>query len=115
MGTGFRNRSFNNNEFVFFDTSGFPYYYPYEDYPYYGYDYSYPYSYYSSYYSGSGYDYNTVAAVQSRLGQLGYYSGLVDGIMGPRTRSAIAAYENRHRLAVDGTISTPLLDRLGLA
>jgi len=35
--------------------------------------------------------------------------------MGPRTRAAIAAYESRHGLVVDGTISAPLLDRLGLA
>jgi hypothetical protein len=44
-----------------------------------------------------------------------YYYGVIDGVMGPRTRAAVAAYESRHGLAVDGTISAPLLDRLGLA
>ena len=94
--------------------SGWPYdYYGYYPYSYYGgYPYSYNYSYYAPAY---GYDTSTVAAVQQRLGEIGYYRGAVDGIMGPRTRAAIAAYESRHGLAVDGTISQPLLDRLGLA
>jgi peptidoglycan hydrolase-like protein with peptidoglycan-binding domain len=46
---------------------------------------------------------------------LGYYHGVIDGVMGPRTRAAVAAYESRHGLVVEGTISAPLLDRLGLA
>jgi len=84
--------------------------------------YGYPYSSYGGYpnnysYYGSGYGYagSTVAAVQQRLGQLGYYRGVVDGAIGPRTRSAIAAFESRHGLIVDGRISRPLLNRLGLA
>ena len=85
---------------------------------YYGYPYSsyggYPYN-YSYYGSGYGYAGSTVAAVQQRLAQLGYYHGVVDGAIGPRTRSAIAAFESRHGLIVDGRISRPLLDRLGLA
>ena len=100
---------------------GYPYYGSYSYWPY-GYSGYYPYSYYGgypytySYYQPAyGYDAGTVAAVQRRLGELGYYHGVVDGVMGPRTRAAIAAYESRHGLAVDGTISAPLLDRLGLA
>lgn len=85
---------------------------------YYGYPYSnyggYPYN-YSYYGSGYGYAGSTVAAVQQRLGQLGYYRGVVDGAIGPRTRSAIAAFESRHGLMVDGRISRPLLNSLGLA
>jgi hypothetical protein len=84
--------------------------------------YGYPYSSYGGYpynqaYYGSGYGYagSTVAAVQRRLGELGYYRGVVDGAIGPRTRSAIAAFESRHGLIVDGRISRPLLNRLGLA
>jgi N-acetylmuramoyl-L-alanine amidase len=56
-----------------------------------------------------------VAAVQRRLGQLGYYHGMVDGVIGPQTSGAIAAFESRNGLAVDGTISRPLLNTLGLA
>ena len=92
-------------------------YYPYSYYGGYPYGYSYyggyPYSY--SYYGGGyGYGGSTVAAVQRRLGEMGYYHGVVDGVMGPQTRGAIAAFESRHGLAVDGTISRPLLSGLGL-
>jgi hypothetical protein len=99
------------------------------NYPYYGFSFgpsgyygAYPYSYYTGYpYSSSYYtpgysdDTSTVAAVQRRLGELGYYHGIVDGIMGPRTRAAISAYESTHGLFVDGMITPRLLDRIGLA
>jgi hypothetical protein len=102
--------------------SGWPYsnwgfgaswgYYPYS---YWG---GYPYGSYNNYYSyytpTYGYNASLVAAVQRRLGQLGYYRGVVDGVIGPRTRSAIAAFESRNGLVVDGRISRPLLDTLGL-
>ena len=112
--------------------SAYPYYSYYSGWPYsnwgygtswgyYPYSYSggYPYSYYNnnsySYYTPTyGYNVSLVAAVQKRLGQLGYYHGGVDGAMGPRTRSAIAAFESRHGLTVDGRISRPLLGTLGL-
>jgi hypothetical protein len=90
--------------------------YPYSSYSYYG---GYPYRGYNNYYSyytpTSGYNASMVVAVQRRLGQLGYYHGAVDGVIGPQTRGAIAAFESRNGLAVDGTISRPLLDSLGLA
>jgi lysozyme family protein len=69
---------------------------------------------YSYYQPGYGYDTATVAAVQRRLGELGYYHGMVDGVMGPQTRGAIAAFESRHGIIVDGMITTRLLDRIGL-
>ena len=56
-----------------------------------------------------------VAAAQWRLGQLGYYHGVVDGVIGPQTRGAIASFESRNGFAVDGSIGRPLLDQLGLA
>lgn len=106
-------------------TSGYYPYSYYGGYPYSGYNnyYSYyggyPYGAYSnnySYYTPS-YSYNgsMVAAVQRRLGRLGYYHGAVDGVIGPQTRGAIAAFESRNGLAVDGTISRSLLNSLGLA
>ena len=98
---------------------GYPYYgYSYWPYSYYGY---YPYSYYRpygySYYNRPAYSYDgsMVARVQSRLAELGYYHGAIDGITGPRTRAAIMAYENRHGLSVDGVIDSRLLARMGLA
>jgi hypothetical protein len=84
----------------------------------YSYSGGYPYSGYNNYYSYStptyGYNGSMVAAVQRRLGQLGYYRGVVDGVIGPQTRGAIAAFESRNGLGVDGTISRPLLNTLGL-
>jgi len=104
--------------------SAYPYYNNYSGWPsggYYPYSYwggGYPYSGYNNYYSyytpTYGYNASLVAAVQRRLGQLGYYRGVVDGVVGPRTRAAIAAFESRNGLAVDGRISRPLLDTLGL-
>ena len=106
---------------------GYPYYgyssWPYASYGYYPYSYygGYPYSYYGgysnaySYYQpGYGYDTATVAAVQRRLGELGYYHGVVDGVMGPQTRAAIAAFESTHGMIVDGMITTRLLNRMGV-
>ena len=91
--------------------SGYNNYYSYYGgYPYAGY--SNRYSYYTPSYSYSG---STVAAVQQRLGRLGYYHGAVDGVMGPQTRNAIAAFQSRNGLGVDGTIDRPLLNSLGLA
>jgi len=113
----------------YYGGSGYPYYgynssWPSASYGYYPYSYygNYPYSYYGGY-SGSysyyqpGYGYNaaTVAAVQRRLGQLGYYQGIVDGIIGPQTRAAIAGFESTHGMIVDGVITTRLLDRIGLS
>ena len=101
MGITTQNRTFRSNQFVFFDTFGSPFFYPYGYYyPYYGYYYPYDYS----YYSGPAYDYDAVAAVQRRLAELGYYDDMIDGFMGPRTRGAITAYESTHNLVVDGTI-----------
>jgi Putative peptidoglycan binding domain len=113
----------------YYGGSGYPYYSYYSSWPsasygYYPYSYygGYPYSYYSghpytySYYQGGyGYDTSTVAAVQRRLGELGYYHGVVDGVIGPQTRGAIAAFENNHGMIVDGAITTRLLDRIGLS
>jgi Putative peptidoglycan binding domain len=100
-----------------YGTSG---YYPYSyyggGYPYSGYNNYYSYYRPTSYYTPTyGYNGSIVASVQRRLGQLGYYHGVVDGVIGPQTRGAIAAFESRNGLSVDGTISRPLLDTLGLA
>ena len=88
----------------------------YNPYSYYG---GYPYTGYNNYYSyytpTYGYNASMVASVQRRLGQLGYYHGAVDGVIGPQTRSAIAAFESRNGLVVDASITRPLLFRLGLA
>jgi hypothetical protein len=69
---------------------------------------------YTYYQRGYGYDDATVAAVQRRLGELGYDAGIVDGVVGPQTRAAIAAFQSTHGMVVDGAITTRLLNRMGL-
>ncbi len=46
-------------------------------------------------------DRRLVAGTQSGLRDMGYDPGPVDGILGPRTRAAIRAYQKDHRLPVD--------------
>lgn len=53
-----------------------------------------------------------VADVQRRLNALGYDAGSVDGQMGPRTRTAIAAYQRDAGLAQTGEASPALIDQL---
>ena len=120
-GTGsFHGGNWNHNchgahsSFVFI--GGFPFFgYPY-GYGYYPYGYgSYPYGYGSGYYgygygagyygssSYRGYGYNSrgssVGRLQQQLARAGYYRGSIDGIMGPRTRYALRAYQHDHGTA----------------
>jgi hypothetical protein len=104
----FRHRFFDDDDFFFFGDPfffGAPFFYPfgYGYYPYgypppYGY---YPYSGYGSYYDQSGYAGGgglSVVEIQRRLARAGYYHGRIDGVMGPRTRSAMRAYQRDHRV-----------------
>ncbi len=98
----------------YYPSGGYGYgYYPYGGYSYSGGNYGAP------YYGRPGYEGgsrgSTVARVQERLARSGYYSGAVDGVMGPRTRSAVRAYERRHGLPADGVIDRQLLATMGLA
>ena len=53
--------------------------------------------------------------VQAKLAALGYDSGPVDGVMGPRTRAAIWAFEAVAGLPVDGQVSDRLIAALSNA
>lgn len=55
-----------------------------------------------------------VRQIQDALYQRGYDIGEIDGLMGPRTRAAIAAFERDMGLAETGIPSSELLIRLGL-
>ena len=107
---------------------GYPYgygYYPY-NYGYYPYGYGYGSGYYgygsgyngygagyygngyygngyygTNYYRGYGYNgyQSSVARLQQQLARAGYYRGSIDGIMGPRTRYALRAYQRNHGTA----------------
>ena len=56
-----------------------------------------------------------IAQTQDLLKQMGYYTGEVDGLLGPLTREALTAYQNDHGLAATAAIDEPTLDSLGLA
>lgn len=56
-----------------------------------------------------------VEQVQGILKDLGFYSGAVDGILGPNTQSAVAAYQRKVGLGASGALDDALLEQLGLA
>src|SRR2546427_6752880 len=78
-----------------------------------------PYAYYP--YDGPIYAYNglapdqVIADVQSQLQRDGYYDGPIDGILGPMTRDAIAAFQANNGLEVTSTIDEPTLSTLGIS
>jgi len=83
------------------------------------YDFGYPYDYDDSYnypqpfYVDSGK--SVVAAdVQTELARMGYYRGMIDGVIGPQSRHAIEAFKADHGLPVTGQIDAGLLKALGI-
>jgi len=84
--------------------------------PAWGYD---SYAYYP--YDGPIYAYNGLAPdqvivdVQSQLQRDGYYDGPIDGILGPMTQEAIAAFQADNGLAVTSAIDEPTLATLGIS
>ena len=56
-----------------------------------------------------------VADVQTMLQEQGYYRGEVDGLLGPQTQSALAAWQSAHNLTPTQTIDQPTLESFGLA
>jgi hypothetical protein len=64
-------------------------------------------------YSNLGPD-QVVVNVQTQLARDGYYSGPADGVLGPMTRQAIAAFQADHGLAVTSTVDEPTMATLGL-
>ncbi len=57
-------------------------------------------------------DRNLVVMIQSHLRDRGLNVGRLDGVMGPRTRTAIVTYQRDHGLTTDGIPSQGLLDSL---
>jgi hypothetical protein len=53
-----------------------------------------------------------VIETQKSLKALGYNPGVADGVLGPKTTSAILAYQRRHGLVTDGEPSVKLLEHL---
>ena len=71
-------------------------------------------------YDGPIYAYNGLSPdqvtvnVQEALAQAGYYNGPIDGLLGPMTREAIAAYQADNGLAITSAIDEPTLATMGL-
>ena len=56
-----------------------------------------------------------VVNAQVQLQRDGYYSGPIDGLLGPMTRRALAAFQFDHGLAVTSTLDQPTASMLGVA
>jgi putative peptidoglycan binding protein len=121
-----RHRAHFDHGHVFVFVDGFWWgLYPWDYYPYYA-DGYYPYDYYdydpydyddqSAYVDADQYGNNaTLSAVQSQLAKLGYYRGVIDGVVGDETQAALARYQEDHDLSVTGTLTAATLQSLGLA
>jgi len=55
-----------------------------------------------------------IAELQSRLNSLGFDSGKVDGIFGPKTESAVIDFQRNRRLAEDGKVGPEVVTEIHL-
>jgi N-acetylmuramoyl-L-alanine amidase len=53
-----------------------------------------------------------ISGAQARLANLGYHPGEADGVLGPRTRQALAAFQRDHGLEATGEPGRDTLDKL---
>jgi len=53
--------------------------------------------------------------VQKKLKQWGYYSGKVDGINGPKTKSAVKAFQKKYGLTADGIVGPATASKMGIS
>lgn len=58
---------------------------------------------------------NEVISIQTKLKNLGYYTGQIDGIYGPLTQSAVTRYQANFGLAADGIAGPKTLQSLGIS
>lgn len=59
--------------------------------------------------------YASVREAQRQLKHAGYYTGPIDGMVGPMTRGAIRNYQHDNNLAATGRLDRATRDKLGLA
>lgn len=55
-----------------------------------------------------------VAAIQTKLHEMGYYNGKVDGIFGSGTKNALISFQKDNGLSADGIAGTKTLQALGI-
>lgn len=97
---------------------GYPWYgWGYAGYPGYGGYGGYGYGDYDAYYGGSNEGerdprFASTRAVQAALAWQGYYSGRVDGVMGPETSNAIRSFQSHQGLPVTGQVNGALINAL---
>ena len=104
------------NRIVFVNGGGWYYWNAGYWFPAWGYDPYFTYAFDGPIYAANGLAPNQVTAdVQGQLQRDGYYDGPIDGVLGPMTREAIAAYQADNGLAVTSVIDEPTLATLGMA
>lgn len=54
-------------------------------------------------------------AIQQKLKNWGYYTGAIDGIIGPKSKAAIKAFQKKNGLIVDGIVGPQTLKALGIS
>jgi membrane-bound lytic murein transglycosylase B len=55
---------------------------------------------------------NTIVDIQARLAKLGLYSDEADGLLGPKTRSAVRLFQKQVGLPADGHPTPDVVRRL---
>ena len=84
-------------------------------YPAWGYNPGYVYPYDGPIYGASNLSPDQIVTnVQVQLRDAGYYAGAVDGVLGPQTRQALAAFQADNGLAVTSAVDEPTLATMGL-
>jgi His-Xaa-Ser repeat protein HxsA len=58
--------------------------------------------------------FDIVRQVQTALYAFGFYSGAIDGVVGPQTKTAISAMQAQYGLPITGTITPDVLDALNI-
>ena len=52
--------------------------------------------------------------IQTRLKKWGYYNGAIDGILGPKSISAIKAFQKKYGLVQDGIVGPKTAAKMGI-
>ncbi|WP_081412178.1 peptidoglycan-binding protein [Alicyclobacillus herbarius] len=67
---------------------------------------------YPGHYLVNGSHGSDVKTLQTRLNQLGYHAGTVDGVFGKQTLAAVKSFQKNNKLTVDGVVGVQTWDKL---